>query len=255
MAKEAKKAGGGIRWRMWLGLAGVALLCASTAWAARRVHQYMLSDPQFTLSHANREALRLEGVVYAPRGKLLRVFAGDFERSVFSVPLAERRRRLLAVDWVEDATVARVWPDRLAVRIRERTPVAFVNLRSGLSLIDRHGVLLEPPAQARFTFPVLSGIREDQPEPLRAERVRAMLDLLEQLGQASREISEVNTGDPDNLRVITQAGGHAVELLMGDANFARRYQTFLGHYAEIERRSPNVKTFDLRLDNRILAKD
>jgi len=255
MAKEAKKAGDGVRWRRWLGLAGVALLCASTAWAARRVHQYMLADPQFTLSHGNREALRLEGVVYAPRGKVLRVFAGDFDRSVFAVPLAERRRRLLAVDWVEDATVARVWPDRLVVRIRERTPVAFVNLRSGVSLIDRHGVLLEPPVQARFTFPVLSGIQEDQPEPLRAERVRIMLDLLEQLGPAARDISEVHTADPDNLRVITQAGGHAVELMMGDSNFARRYRAFLSHYPEIERRSPNVRTFDLRLDNRILAKD
>jgi cell division protein FtsQ len=253
MAKEAKKTGG-IRWGRWFGLAGAAALCVSTAWAARSVHRYMLSDPQFALARGSR-ALRLEGVVYAPRGKVERVFAGDFERSVFSVPLAERRRRLLAIDWVEDASVARVWPDRLVVRIRERQPVAFVSLRPGVLLIDRHGVLLEPPPQARFTFPVLSGIQEDQPELLRAERVRAMLELLEQLGPASKDVSEVNTGDPDNLRLVTQAGGRAVELMMGDANFARRYQTFLSHYPEIARRSPNVRTFDLRLDNRILTKD
>ena len=62
------------------------------------------------------------GLTYASRSKVQRVFAGDFEHSIFSVPLAERRRRLLAIDWVEDASVSRVWPDRLVVRIRERKP-------------------------------------------------------------------------------------------------------------------------------------
>ena len=76
-----------------------------------------------------------------------RVFATDFDRSIFAVPLDERRRRLLAIDWVEDASVSRIWPDRLVVRIRERTPVAFVPLRSGVLLIDSHGVLLDQPPQ------------------------------------------------------------------------------------------------------------
>ena len=68
--------------------------------------------------------------VYASRSKVQRVFADDFDRSIFAVPLDERRRRLLAIDWVEDASVSRVWPDRLVVRIRERKPVAFVFFRS-----------------------------------------------------------------------------------------------------------------------------
>jgi hypothetical protein len=47
----------------------------------------------------------------------------------------------------------------------------------------------------------------------------------------------------------------AIDLILGDANFARRYQNFLNHYPEIRKRSPEVKTFDLRLDDRITAKD
>ena len=38
------------------------------------------------------------------------------------MPLAERRRRLLAIDWVEDASVSRLWPNRVLVRITERKP-------------------------------------------------------------------------------------------------------------------------------------
>jgi hypothetical protein len=46
-----------------------------------------------------------------------------------------------------------------------------------------------------------------------------------------------------------------VELLVGDSNFGARYQNFLNHYPEIKKHSPDVKVFDLRLDDRITAKD
>src|SRR5580765_8708840 len=136
-----------------------------------------MADGQFILSHERKDAITILGLTYASRWKVQRVFAGDFDRSIFSVPLAERRRRLLAIDWIEDASVSRVWPDRLVVRIRERRPVAFVSFRSGVLLIDSHGVLLEPPGQAQFAFPVIGGVREDQTEAQRREHVRAFLQV------------------------------------------------------------------------------
>jgi cell division protein FtsQ len=184
---------------------------------------------------------------------VLRVFSSDFGRSVFSVPLAERRRRLLAIDWIEEASVSRIWPDRLVVRIRERTPVAFVFFRSGVQLIDSRGVLLDPPPQAQFTFPVLSGVQENETEEQRRERVRCLARVQEDLGALAKDVSEVNAGDPDNIRIVAQLDRRAVELTMGDNNFGRRFQNFLSHYPEIQRRSPNAKRFDLRLDDRITA--
>lgn len=251
---EAKK-GGRIRWRMWAwaGVAGVA--CVSTAMAALKVRQFALGDPQFMLSREKAESLTISGLRHASKAKVQRVFAGDFGRSIFSAPLEERRRRLLAIDWVEDATVLRIWPDRLSVQIQERRPVAFVFLRSGVLLIDRQGVLLEPPAQAQFTFPVLSGVREDETDEQRRERVRVMLSVQEELGYLAKDVSEVNVADVENIRIVAQVEHRALELILGDANFARRYQNFLNHYPEIRKRSPEVKTFDLRLDDRITAKD
>jgi hypothetical protein len=46
-----------------------------------------------------------------------------------------------------------------------------------------------------------------------------------------------------------------VSLLLGDANYGRRYQNFLGHFQEIEQRLPRARTFDLRLEDRITAKE
>jgi len=237
---------------MW---AGVPILCASTAFAAYKVHHYAVTSPSFILSREQPGALSIEGVRYATRSKIARVFSADFDRSVFSTPLSERRRRLLAIDWVEDASVSRIWPGRLIVRVRERKPVAFVSFRSGVLLIDAHGVLLDPPAQSHFTFPVLRGVREDQDEGQRAECVRTLLRVQSEFGAHAGDISEVNAADPDNVGLVVRVEKRTVELLMGDSDFGVRYQKFLNHYAEIRNHSPEGRIFDLRLEGRITVKD
>jgi cell division protein FtsQ len=255
MPKESKKAPPISRWKIALGIAIFLVVAVSTGLAARRVQRYVASDPQFVLSRYQKGALTVEGLNYAPRSKVQRVFALDFDRSIFSVPLEERRRRLLAIDWVEEASVSRVWPDHLVVRIRERRPVAFVPLGAAVLLIDAHGVLLDQPAQAQFTFPVLRGIRGDSTDAQRQEQVRLMTSVQEDMAYLAKDISEVNVSDPDNIRIVVQVERRTVELLLGDANFGRRYQNFLKHFPDIQRQSPGVKTFDLRLDDRITAKD
>ena len=84
------------------------------------------------------------------------MFAADLGKSVFQLPLAERRRHLLAMDWVRTAAVTRVWPNRILVTITERTPVAFAKLpiagsvRHWMALMDADGVLLSIPPKVRF---------------------------------------------------------------------------------------------------------
>jgi cell division protein FtsQ len=250
-----KKSPEGVRWRLWLGAGAFVAVAGSTAFAAVKVRNHMLTDSTYLFSRDNRDALAVQGMVYASRSKVLRVFANDFGHSVFAIPLDERRRRLLAIDWVEEAAVSRIWPDRLIVRLRERKPVAFVFFRSGVLLIDKQGMLLDQPPQAQFAFPVLHGVREEETEDQRADHVRAMLRVEEDLGYLAKDVSEIDAGDPDDIRMVAKAGNRAVELVLGDRNFAQRYQNFLSHFAEIERHSPGVRSFDLRMDDRITAKE
>jgi cell division protein FtsQ len=236
----------------WLAALVILGVCGAAALKAR---DQILADPAYTLSRDNKTALSFQGMVYAPRTRVLRVFDDDFGKSIFSIPVDARRRRLLAIDWIEDASVARVWPDRLIVRLRERKPVAFVFFRTGVTLIDRYGVLLDAPPQAQFSFPVLSGVREEETEEKRAAHVRSMLALQEDMGYLAKDISEINAADTENIRIIAKVGDSPVELMMGDSNFGARYQNFLNHYPEIQKHSPKAKTFDLRLDDRITTKE
>jgi cell division protein FtsQ len=259
--REVKSARFG--WRSWLATLGWCAVFVSSAMAARKVHHFVITDPQFTLSPDRRDAITVEGMIYTPRAEVWRLFASDFGHSVFSVRLEERRRRLLAMDWVADASVSRVWPNRLLVHIVERQPVAFVNLpfRPGagsparVMLIDAEGVLLEPPFRARLAFPVLSGITDNLSQAERKRRVQAMLGLLSDLGPLSKNVSEVDATHPDNLCIVAQVEGRALELMLGDTNYQKRFQNFLNHYQEIQKRTGNGTAFDLRLDDRITAKE
>jgi cell division protein FtsQ len=241
------------KWKLWLSMIALAVLCVSTGMAGLMVREYGMTDPQFTLSRDHPGALAVEGLQYTAKSKVQRVFAADFERSIFAVPLAERRRRLLAIDWVENASVSRIWPGSIMVRIKERKPIAFVFVRGTVLLIDSFGVLLDQPPQSRFTFPVLSGIQVDDPESRRRARVRSFLEVQTEMGHLAKDLSEVNVADPDNIRIVVKIENRAIELILGDSNFARRYSNFLHHYPEIKKRSPGAATFDLRLDDRITA--
>jgi cell division septal protein FtsQ len=250
-----------INWRMALSIAVWGVVFGSVAWAGMQVRSFMLSDAHFTFEcAAGCKALEVQGAVYSSMARIQAVFAQDSGKSVFDIRLDERRRHLLAIDWVRDATVARVWPDKIRVTIQERAPIAFASMpiahspRHWLALIDDQGVLLSLPPRRRFVLPVLSGITEDQTEAARQKRVDAMRHLLADLGPQSKDISEINAATLEDLRVITTVDGHAVELWLGDQHYRSRYLNFVSHYRQIREDSPQASIFDLRLDDRILVR-
>ena len=255
MARESKKAASKSHQLLWRA-AGIGLaLGLVTGVSVYLVHRYLIHDPKFALSHTQRDSLTIDGLRYGSRAKVQRIFAEDNDHSVFSVPLDERRRRLLAIDWVRDASVSRIWPDRLAVKIQERRPVAFVEVQSTVMLIDAEGVLLDLPPKAQFSFPVLTGVHaEDTPER-RMDAVRALLDVEQALGTGMKDVSEVNATDPANIRIEIGMNGRALQLILGEENLGSRYHNFLRHYPEIRKRSPDARIFDLRLDDRITARE
>ena len=75
------------------------------------------------------------------------------------------------------------------------------------------------------------------------------------MGYLVKQISELDVSDLDNIRIVSQVDRRVVSLLLGDGNYAQRFQNFLNHYPEIRKGSPLAKVFDLRLDGRITVKD
>ncbi len=252
-----------LRFTFWL-VAGV-LLMVSTLFAWHSTEEFLIKDNRFRIAESEEfrgrsPNLSVEGIHYASTSQIRHVFAEDFGRSLYLVPLEKRRLELLEIDWVEDATVSKVWPNTLRVFIRERVPVAFVRLvpnridgMSHLALIDREGHVLRPRIAAQFTLPVISGISEQEPVDNRRARVRRVLGMLKEIGPLAAQISEVNVADPNNLIVSEHADNAVLNLMIGDDNYTERLQSFLSNYPEIKEKRPDAKTLDLRVDGVITA--
>lgn len=216
------------------------------------IEQFLITDPRFALGGPDDDSsLQIIGAAHASRPAIERIFADDEGVSVYLIPLAERRDAVRDVAWVREASVARVWPNRVIVRVQERTPVAFVRTNaSRFGLIDNDGVIL-PTASDRFKLPVLTGVRAADPVAKRRQGVQRMLRLTADLGDATANISEIDVSDGDNLKVSQPYDGRFLTLLLGDRNFKARYGNFLSHYSQIQQRLPSAAVLDLRLEDRI----
>ena len=225
-------------------------LVATALFALHRIEQFLIADPFFSFDDPG-DSLFIAGAEHASRRAIDAVFAGDKGRSVYLIPINDRRITLKTIDWVREATVARLWPNRLVVQIAERKPVAFLTLSAGrVGLIDEDGVILAQ-AHDRFVLPVVTGVHATDSLPERRERISRMLRAMKEIGDAGKNISEIDVADRDNLKIRQPYEGRIVTLLIGDSHFAARYQNFLTHYAEIKRKLPGASTLDLRLEDRI----
>jgi cell division protein FtsQ len=238
-------------------LALTAVLLASL-YGFHRLEQFLIRDPRFTLVQTggsepgdSSPSLEVSGAAHVSPQAIEAVFADDFGRSAYLVPLDDRRASLRTVDWVKDASVARFWPNRVVVGVTERKPVAFLNMSSGRpALLDQEGVIL-PPVQERFALPVLLGVRASDPLPQRRDRVQRLLRVMKDLGDASRQAAEVDVTDPDDVKLTEPFEGRMVTLLLGDRDFALRHQNFVRYYTEIRKKMPNAAVLDLRVEDRI----
>jgi cell division protein FtsQ len=246
---------------LWVFLGMIVLVGTLFGW--HRTEEFLVRDDRFRLAEPPDFAglspsLLVEGVHYASPSQVRHVFAQDFGRSLYLVPVNARRKDLLAIDWVEEATVSRIWPNTVKVSILERRPVAFIQLpprrKDGLSefaLIDKDGYILRPRVAAKFTLPVIKGIRETEERDNRRARVRRVLAMLASLGRLADHISEVDAADPNNLIVAQHMDGRVLSLMMGDENYSTRMSDFITHYDEIKSKRPDAVNFDLRVDNMI----
>ena len=239
------------RWRS-LSLGFFALFCLSCAiWLL--VH-YVNSDPRFHL-----RSIDLLGGRFVARSDVENLFAADRKVSLYRIPLERRRLEIERIPWVRSATITRILPDRLAIAVEEREPVAFLWTRKGIELVDRDGVILEtPPGEGKglWTFPVLRGVPAREKAEKRKARMDNYLELMESLRQADgktpSEISEVDLSNPADVCVVATDASGALRLHLGDEKFRDRYEVYRSHIAEWRQQFNEIHSIDLRYDGQVV---
>ena len=108
----------------------VACLLA-VVWVYLTIDNFLVTDSRFFLPGPPEpgeriDTFQIEGIRNVTDEQIIQVFGRDFGRSIFLCPIRERRLKLMGIDWVKEASIQRLWPNRLVISIKERTPAAFV---------------------------------------------------------------------------------------------------------------------------------
>ena len=240
-----------------LGLAAL-IVVGGLATSIFLLRTYLGRDSRFRIAGAGN--IEATGLTEVSRAEMLPVFGEDIGRNIFFVPLAERRKQLEAIPWVERATVMRILPDQIRVSLIERQPVAFVRQGQQIELVDSSGVLLTMPAammaQHHYSFPVVTGLDPQDPAASRKARMASYQRLLAELdsnGQhLSEQISEIDLTDSEDARVLMPEQGADILAHFGADHFLERYQRYKAHIAEWRQQYPKLAAVDLRYDSQVV---
>ena len=243
-------------WLKMIFMWALAIGFVSLLWLA--FHAYATGSWRFRIDSSDN--IDVVGAHNISRSQVLDVMGADLDRNIFFVPLTLRKKQLEQMPWVQSASVMRLLPNRLKIVLTERKPVAFVEIDSRIQLIDASGVIMEQPLNqqaAAFSFPVIIGMSDTDSVSTRAVRMSIYQRLMQELDSSgahySRQLSDVDLSDPDDVKasVIDPAGTVLVHL--GASNFLERFKLYVTHVQEWRTQFPNLKSVDLRYDHQVIV--
>ncbi len=216
---------------------GIVLLAALVPWGTSQV-----------LSAMDRKVMAIDitgNLVGEDRVALERSAGQWIGRSFFATDLSDIKTRLEQRPWVESAAVRRVWPDRLAVEIREKKPLAYW---SDGRLVSRKGEVFAPRnPEVAGNLPVLSGPDERVMDVIRMAQDMSETLTEHGLGFAGLELEQRGAW------TLTLANG--IEVVLGRDQVDERFARFVTVYQErLVSRADEVRRVDARYSNGVAVK-
>jgi hypothetical protein len=244
---------------------GLYLIYRGGDWALNRL---VYDNKAFAIEEVD---VQTDGVIAVDQ---LRRWAGvKLEENLFALDLVRVKRDLELIPLVQSASVERILPHTLRVRITEREPIAQVNVprpraSGGFELLvyqlDADGWVVlpldplqrpTPLNQPDDSMPVICGINASALQPgrrLTAPQVQAALQLVVAFGQSPMaglvDLKRVDVSSPEVLVVTTGQGSEVTFGLTDFEQQLRRWHTVF----ELGRKTGNaVATLDLAVADNI----
>ncbi len=164
----------------------------------------------------------------------------ELDAGFLGADLGRIRATIRALPWIDDAAVARRWPDRLAITVTEQVPAAIWG-DSGL-LNVRGDLFVDEVRHVPAELPRLRG-----PEGRSAEVARRYLDVREQLIPIGLDLKSVYL---DERGAWEMALTNGVVVRLGRRDVDARTALFVGVVADlITGRAADIRHVDMRYSN------
>lgn len=217
-------------WGRWL--LGLALMTAMLGAVSSGL--WWLSQPQ-TLPF---EVVHITGALqHLKRANLERVVAEQLDGGFFSLDLTRVQQAVSDLPWVAQASLRRLWPNRLDLHVEERQAAARW---SGTALVTAEGVVFRPEVT---DFPAglanLSG-PDVESAPLLLERYHQWQEMV---GSIKRDIAELNLDARGSWSLVFTDG---LRLELGKTDVDDRLGRFLRVLPRLTLETRKLERVDLR---------
>ena len=235
----------------------VLLLMGTVGLVGVTLYRYATQSWRFRIDSSDH--IEILGNHNVTRAQVLEVLGGDIDRNIFFVSPADQKRQLEEISWVQSASVMRLLPSRLRIELHERVPVAFVTINGRIALIDAHGVIMDMPAgaQSSFSFPVIVGMGDSEPLSTRGVRMKIYGELMKQLDSTgahySRDVSEADVSDPDDVKVTVADPKGSVIVHLRSPDFLGPFQVYTAHVQEWRSQFSRLDSVDLRYQGQVIV--
>jgi cell division protein FtsQ len=187
-------------------------------------------------------AIALSGEHHLSREEILASAGVTGATSLLFLDVEEARDRLRGNPWIADATLLKLYPDRLQISIKERAAFALWQQRGRVSVIADDGTVLEPYVDPRLTrLPLVVGAGAAP----RAKEFLALLDHHPELREQVR--AAVLIGERRwNLRLR-----NGLDVRLPESGAAEALATLAALDREKKLLSRDIVWIDLRLPDRV----
>src|SRR5713101_8179022 len=230
-------------------------IAAAGAIASAAIYHYGEHSWRFRLQSS--DDIELAGLSNVTHAQVMEVMGGDIGRNIFFIPLEQLQKQLEQLPWVESASVMRFSPNRIKIQIHERTPVAFARVGSKVLLIDAGGTLMDLSSKKKYSFPVIVGMNTGEPLSTRAARMKIYNQLVRELdsggGHYSKDLSEVDLTDPEDVKVLANDPEGEVLVHLGSSDYLDRFKIYVAHLREWRQQFQKLESVDLRYERQIIV--
>ena len=193
-------------------------------------------------------------------GEISALMDGARGQNILRVDLDAYRNRLMDSRWVAGATLRRVLPSTVEVRITERAPMALARLRQQIYLVDSTGVVIDEfgPKYRDIDLPIVDGLLntphggEPPVDSARALLTQELLGELRLHPVLRRRVSQVDVSSAHDAVVLLDGDPALVHL--GDVRFAERLRTYLELAPALQERLGQIDYADMRFDERVYVR-
>ncbi len=153
----------------------------------------------------------------------------DVQTNLWTVRIGRVRDKLEEKKWIARAHVARDWPNKLLITVRERQEVAIVSSETDLQYVDKQGVLFGSllPEDVH-DYPVITGYQMVLGgKDVRKKSIKDALAFIKYAGKGSavlpkQNISEINLSPEGELTLFI--ADHPFPIFIGKGDMHARYQ-------------------------------